>query len=163
VWLCLIYVLVLHSVKHLITCFFSLRTHEVQSTAAPLRIQVVLFHKSFSFFYWIGRRHEIQCRLFFNLPATLKSKFYTVSYPIFSKEVLRIRIRIKKGQSDPQKQKKVQPSALKRKHPTLQIVKFFNFILFLWVIFALLNPDLDSESGPRPFTLLIESGSDPNP
>ncbi len=33
-------------------------------------------------------------------------------------------------------------------------MKFRNFFLFLWVIFALLDPDLDSESG---FTAMIES------
>jgi hypothetical protein len=32
------------------------------------------------------------------------------------------------------------PSALKREHPTLQNVKFLHFFLFLWVIFALLDP-----------------------
>jgi hypothetical protein len=35
------------------------------------------------------------------------------------------------------------PSALKREHPALQNMKFFNFFIFLWVIFALLDPDLD--------------------
>ena len=33
------------------------------------------------------------------------------------------------------------PSALKREHPELQKIKFINFLLFLWVIFALLDPD----------------------
>jgi hypothetical protein len=33
------------------------------------------------------------------------------------------------------------PSALKREHPILQKIKFINFFLFLWVIFALLDPD----------------------
>jgi hypothetical protein len=37
------------------------------------------------------------------------------------------------------------PSALKREHPALQNMKFLNF---LWVIFVLLDPDPDSESGP---------------
>jgi hypothetical protein len=40
------------------------------------------------------------------------------------------------------------PSALKREHPALQKLKFINFFLFLWVIFALLDPDPDCESGP---------------
>jgi hypothetical protein len=39
------------------------------------------------------------------------------------------------------------PSALKREHAVLQNMKFLNFFLFLWVLFALLdsdpNPDLD--------------------
>jgi hypothetical protein len=36
------------------------------------------------------------------------------------------------------------PLALKREHPALQnMEKFFNFFLYLWVIFALLDPDLD--------------------
>jgi hypothetical protein len=39
------------------------------------------------------------------------------------------------------------PLALKREHPALQNMKFLNFFLFLWVIFALLDPDPDSESG----------------
>jgi hypothetical protein len=39
----------------------------------------------------------------------------------------------------PKLQKK--PSALKREHPALQ--NMTNFFLFLWVIFALLDPDLD--------------------
>jgi hypothetical protein len=36
------------------------------------------------------------------------------------------------------------PSVLKRKHAALQNMKFLNF---LWIIFALLDPDLDFESG----------------
>ncbi len=48
--------------------------------------------------------------------------------------------------------------ALTREHPALQNMKFLNFFLFLWVIFALLDPDPDS--GP---TDLIESGSNPAP
>jgi hypothetical protein len=39
-------------------------------------------------------------------------------------------------------------------------MKFFNFFLLLWVIFALLDPDPDSESGA---TDPIESGSNPDP
>ncbi len=48
------------------------------------------------------------------------------------------------------------PSTLKREHPALQNMKFLNFFLFLWVIFALLDPDPDPESGS---TDLIESRS----
>jgi hypothetical protein len=51
---------------------------------------------------------------------------------------------------------KKKPSALKRCHPTLQNMNFYKFFLLLWVIFALLDPDPDSESGS---TYLIESGS----
>jgi hypothetical protein len=36
----------------------------------------------------------------------------------------------------------VKPSALKREHSAHQKMKFFNFFIFLWVIFALLDPDL---------------------
>ncbi len=54
------------------------------------------------------------------------------------------------------------PSALKRGHPTLQNMNFYNFFLLLWVIFALLDPDPDSESGSGS-TGLIESGSNPDP
>jgi hypothetical protein len=50
------------------------------------------------------------------------------------------------------------PSALKRGHPPLQNMNFYKFVLLLWVIFALLDPDPDSGStGP------IESGSNPDP
>jgi hypothetical protein len=52
------------------------------------------------------------------------------------------------------------PSALKREHPALQNMKFLDFFLFLWVIFALLDPDPDSESGS---TDLIESVPDLDP
>jgi hypothetical protein len=33
------------------------------------------------------------------------------------------------------------PSALKREHPALLNMKFLNFLKFLWVIFALLEPN----------------------
>jgi hypothetical protein len=54
---------------------------------------------------------------------------------------------------------KEKPSALKRDHPALQKMKFIYFVLCLWVIFALLDPDRDCKFGygskdPRP----IESG-----
>ncbi len=54
------------------------------------------------------------------------------------------------------------PSALKRKQPALQIMKFTNFSLCLWVNFALLDPDPDwgSGYGSRDH---IESGSNPHP
>jgi hypothetical protein len=53
------------------------------------------------------------------------------------------------------------PSALEREHPELENIKFLNLFLFLWVIFALLDPDTDSEpmcgsTGP------IEPGSNPD-
>jgi hypothetical protein len=32
-------------------------------------------------------------------------------------------------------------SSIKREHPALQNIKFYNFFLVLWVIFALLDPD----------------------
>jgi hypothetical protein len=43
----------------------------------------------------------------------------------------------------PSRTSKVQekPSALKRGHPALQKIKFSNFFLFLWVIFAFLDPN----------------------
>jgi hypothetical protein len=37
--------------------------------------------------------------------------------------------------------------ALKREHPAPQKMKFINFILCLWVIFALLDPDPDTDPG----------------
>jgi hypothetical protein len=53
----------------------------------------------------------------------------------------------------------MKPSAHKREHPALQNMKFLNFFLFLWVIFALRGPDPDPESGYG-FTDLTESGSE---
>jgi hypothetical protein len=50
--------------------------------------------------------------------------------------------------------KEKKPSALKREHSALQKMKFLIFFLFLWVIFALLDPDSQSEYGS---TDLIES------
>jgi hypothetical protein len=41
-------------------------------------------------------------------------------------------------------------------------MKFLNFFLLLWVIFAPLDPDLDSEYGSGSIDL-IESGSNPDP
>jgi hypothetical protein len=35
------------------------------------------------------------------------------------------------------------PTALKREHPAIQNIKFLNFFLLLWVIFALLDLDPD--------------------
>jgi hypothetical protein len=46
-------------------------------------------------------------------------------------------------------------------YPALQNMKFLNFFLFLWVIFALLDPDLDSKSGYGS-TDLIESRYNPD-
>jgi hypothetical protein len=54
------------------------------------------------------------------------------------------------------------PSALKREHPALQNMKFLKFFLLLWVIFGLLNPDLDPEYGSRSIDP-IESGSNSDP
>jgi hypothetical protein len=49
------------------------------------------------------------------------------------------------------------PSALKREHPALKNMKFlYFFLLLLWVIFALLDPDTD----PDPLTRL---NPDPDP
>ena len=44
------------------------------------------------------------------------------------------------------------PSALKREHPALQKIKFINFFLRLWVMFALLDPNPGSRDP-------IQSGS----
>ncbi len=38
------------------------------------------------------------------------------------------------------------PSALKREHPVLKNMIILDFFLFLWVIFALLDPDPDPET-----------------
>jgi hypothetical protein len=40
-----------------------------------------------------------------------------------------------------------EPSALKREHPVLKNIKILDFFLFLWVIFALLDPDPQFECG----------------
>jgi hypothetical protein len=57
------------------------------------------------------------------------------------------------------------PSALQREHPALQNMKVLNFFL-VWVIFALLDPDPNSEYGSGSNDL-IESGTntdlDPKP
>jgi hypothetical protein len=60
--------------------------------------------------------------------------------------------------------KQEKPSVLKREHPALPIIKFTNFFLFLWVIFALLDPVLDreSESGSRD-PIEFGSNQDPDP
>jgi len=58
--------------------------------------------------------------------------------------------------------KEKKPSALKREHSALQKMKFLIFFLFLWVIFALLDPDSQSGSGYGS-TDLIESVSNPDP
>ncbi len=49
-----------------------------------------------------------------------------------------------------------------REQPALQNMKFRKHFLLLWVIFALLDPDSDSEYGSGS-TDLIESGSNPDP
>jgi hypothetical protein len=54
---------------------------------------------------------------------------------------------------------KKKPSALKREHPALQTMEFLNCLLF-WVIFALLDPDPNSEYGSGS-TEMIEFGSNP--
>jgi hypothetical protein len=62
----------------------------------------------------------------------------------------------------PERTSKLQkPSPLKRENPeAFQNMKFLNFFLLLLVIFALLHPDPDTESGSRyGSTDLIESGS----
>jgi hypothetical protein len=51
------------------------------------------------------------------------------------------------------------PSAHNREHPALQHMKFLNFFTFLWVIFALLDPDPDSKSGSTDL-IEYESGSE---
>jgi hypothetical protein len=49
-----------------------------------------------------------------------------------------------------------------KRHPALQNMKFLNFLLILWVIFDLLDPDPDSENGSGS-TDLIESRSETMP
>jgi hypothetical protein len=52
------------------------------------------------------------------------------------------------------------PAALKREHPAIQNRNFL-FFLLLWDIFALLDPDPESEYGSGSgSTDLIESGSE---
>jgi hypothetical protein len=57
----------------------------------------------------------------------------------------------------PQRTAKLQekPTALKREHPALQNMKFLYFFLFLWVIFALLDPDpaipINADPEPKPW------------
>ncbi len=54
----------------------------------------------------------------------------------------------------PKRQEK--PLALKREHPVLKNMKILDFFLFLWVIFALMDPD------PDPATQ-INADPDPKP
>ncbi len=63
--------------------------------------------------------------------------------------------------SPPQRTSKLQekPSALKTEHPAFQNI---TFLLVLWVIYALLDSDPDSESGSGS-TDLIESGFNSDP
>jgi hypothetical protein len=42
------------------------------------------------------------------------------------------------------------PSALKREHPVLKNMKILDFFLFLWVIFALLDPDPATQNNADP-------------
>ncbi len=42
------------------------------------------------------------------------------------------------------------PPVLKREHPSLKNIKFLNFFLFLWAIFALLDPDPLTWLNPDP-------------
>ncbi len=49
------------------------------------------------------------------------------------------------------------PSALKRGHPTLQNMNFYNFFLLLWVIFALLDPDPDPLARLNPDPIQIRN------
>jgi hypothetical protein len=43
-------------------------------------------------------------------------------------------------------------SALKREHPVLKNMKILDFFLFLWVIFALLDPDPATQINADPDT-----------
>jgi hypothetical protein len=47
------------------------------------------------------------------------------------------------------------PSARQREHPALQNMKFLNFFLLLWVIFALLDPDFEYGSGSKTLSLTV--------
>jgi hypothetical protein len=51
------------------------------------------------------------------------------------------------------------PSALKIEQPALQKMKFINFFLRLWVIFAFPDPNMDPDTDPG---TPIESGSNPD-
>jgi hypothetical protein len=52
-------------------------------------------------------------------------------------------------------------SALKREHGAFQKIKFINFFLCLWIIFALLDPDTDTDPGtpmnPDPVRIRIHN------
>jgi hypothetical protein len=49
------------------------------------------------------------------------------------------------------------PSALKGEHLALQRKKFTNFSLFLWDIFALLDPDPGTPLNPDPIRIRIHN------
>jgi hypothetical protein len=52
---------------------------------------------------------------------------------------------------DPQHWPQDQPSALRKEHPALQEMKILSFFfLYLWVIFALLDPDTAAQINADP-------------
>jgi hypothetical protein len=56
--------------------------------------------------------------------------------------------------------KQEKPSAVKKEHPALKKkMKYIDFLLFLWVIFALLYPDPDCEKSGSGSRDPIEYGS----
>jgi hypothetical protein len=55
------------------------------------------------------------------------------------------------------------PSALKKEHPVLKNIKILDFFLFLWVIFALLNPDPATQINADPCRSGYGSGSETYP
>jgi hypothetical protein len=64
-------------------------------------------------------------------------KLYSCNFLYFFDQKIAIFLSLRLFKGRPQEK----PSALKREHPALQKIKFFTFFLFLWIIFALLNPD----------------------
>jgi hypothetical protein len=51
------------------------------------------------------------------------------------------------------------PSAIKRVQPALQNLKFLSFFLFLWVIFAFLDPDLDLKKLSTMYARVLHANS----
>jgi hypothetical protein len=60
-----------------------------------------------------------------------------VNLIFFSKNGIYLSLGLHKGR--PSYRKK--PSALKRENPAIQNMKFLNFLLFLWIISGLLDPN----------------------
>ncbi len=106
-------------------------------------------HFTFQHFKWIRIRIRIQ--------GFDEQKYKKYSWIIFLK-IKNCNFLIRRP---PQRASQLQekPSAPKREHPAIQKMKFINFFLFLWVIYAILEPnqvpDLGTSLYPNPTRIRI--------